>query len=68
MKLRLRRLLIAIPILASMALLSSVAARAPTVPPLYTESDCPSKLDYVVFASLADSPRFAMSAYRAAKE
>ena len=69
MKLRLRRLLIVIFLLVLMVLLSFVAARASTAQPLYTQSECPSKLDYVVLASLANSPNWlAMSAYRAAKE
>jgi hypothetical protein len=66
MKLRLVRLLIGIPLLASIALLSPVGARAPTALPQYTDSGCPSKLDYVVLASFADSSNWlAMSAYRA---
>jgi hypothetical protein len=66
MKLRLGRLLIGVPILASIALLSSAAARAPAAPPQYADSECPSKLDYVVLASFADSSNLlAMSAYRA---
>jgi hypothetical protein len=69
MKLPLLRLLVAIPAIASIALLSPACADAPAVPTLGAHADfssanadspnadSPSKLDYLVFASLADSSR-----------
>jgi hypothetical protein len=73
MKVPLLRLIVAIPAIASIALLSPVCAEAPTVPPVAANADCPfananfpSKLDYLVFASLADSSRLpALTAHRA---
>jgi hypothetical protein len=56
MKLPLFRLLVAVPALASIAMLSPACADAPTAP-LGGHAEFPSKLDYLVFASLADSSR-----------
>jgi hypothetical protein len=67
MNFRLARLLLAIPLLASVALLTPVSARAPAALPLGGNAASPSKLDYLLLASLADSANFlAMSAYSAA--
>jgi hypothetical protein len=63
MKFPLLRLLVAVPAVASIALLSPACAEAPAVragAPADLPSvnaDFPSKLDYLVFASLADSAR-----------
>jgi hypothetical protein len=69
MTFRVARLLIATPILASLSLLSPASGRAPATMPSrgHTESPAaPSRLDYVLFASLADSSSLlAMAAYRA---
>jgi hypothetical protein len=69
MTFRVARLLIAAPILASLALLSPASGRAPAATPSrgHTESPgAPSRLDYLLFASLADSSSLlAMAAYRA---
>jgi hypothetical protein len=69
MTFRVARLLIATPILASLALLSPASGRAPTAMPArgHTESPgAPSRLDYLLIASLADSSSLlAMAAYRA---
>jgi hypothetical protein len=72
MKFPLLRLLLAVPAVASIALLSPACAEAPTavragapadLPSV--NADFPSKLDYLVFASLADSARLpALTAYR----
>ena len=57
------RLLVAVPAIASIALLSPARAEAPTALPAITHAGCsphaalPSRLDYLVFASLADSSR-----------
>ena len=57
MKYSVWRLLVVVPAIASIALLSPACAEAPTVP---------SRLDYLVFASLADSSRLpTLTAYRA---
>jgi hypothetical protein len=69
MTFRLARLLIATPVLASIALLSPASGRAPAAMPScgHTESSgVPSRLDYLVLASLADSSSLlAMAAYPA---
>jgi hypothetical protein len=64
MKFPLLRLLVAAPAIASSALLSPACADAPMAPPPGAHADfssaiadSPSKLDYLVFASLADSSR-----------
>jgi hypothetical protein len=64
MKLPLLRLLVAIPAIASIALLSPACADAPAAPTPGAHADfssanavSPSKLDYLVFASLTDSSR-----------
>jgi hypothetical protein len=54
MKLPLFRLLVVVPAIASIAMLSPARAEAPTVG---AHAELPSKLDYLVFASLADSSR-----------
>jgi hypothetical protein len=55
---RFRRSLIAIPLLAGLAILAPAGAWAPAT--------LPTKLDYLVLASLADSPNLmSMSAYAA---
>jgi hypothetical protein len=80
MTFRLSRLLIAAPILASIALLSPASGRAPaatvspataprpssaTAPPR-AQTESPSRLDYLLLASLADSSSLmAMAAVRA---
>jgi hypothetical protein len=62
MKLHFARLLIMTPLLASVALLSPASAGVPQAGAART---CPSRLDYVVFASFADSSNMlAMSTYR----
>jgi hypothetical protein len=43
--------------MASIAVLSPACAEAPTAPPAEAHAQFPSKLDYLVFASLADSSR-----------
>jgi hypothetical protein len=64
---RLVRLLFAMPLLASVALLTPASARAPAALQLCGNSASPSKLDYLVLASLADSSNWlALSAYSAA--
>jgi hypothetical protein len=73
MKFPLLRLLVAIPAIASTALLSPACADAPAAPTLGAHAhfsarsaDFPSKLDYLAFASLADSSRLpTLTAYRA---
>jgi hypothetical protein len=69
MTLRVARLLIATPILASLTLLSPASERAPATLPSrgHAESpEAPSRLDYLLLASLADSSSLlAMAAYRA---
>jgi hypothetical protein len=73
MKLPLLRLLVAIPAIASIALLSPACAAPPALGAHADFSsaiaDSPSKLDnleYLVFASLADSSRLpTLTAYRA---
>lgn len=56
---KLTRLLLTASAVASIALLTPASARAPAAGSL------PSRLDYVVLASLADSPNpLAMSTYR----
>ena len=73
MKFPLLRLLVAIPAIASIALLSPACADPPTLGAHADFSsaiaDSPSKLDnldYLVFASLADSSRLpTLTAYRA---
>jgi hypothetical protein len=73
MKFPVLRLLVAIPAIASIALLSPACADAPTVGAhadfFSANADSPSKLDnldYLVFASLADSSRLpTLTAYRA---
>lgn len=65
MTFRLARVLIGVPLLASMALLSPASAQAPAAP-LSGHMNSPSKLDYLVLASLADSSNLlALSTYRA---
>jgi hypothetical protein len=69
MTLRVARLLIATPILASLALLSPASERAPATLPSRGRAEspeAPSRLDYLLLASLADSSSLlAMAAYRA---
>jgi hypothetical protein len=73
MKFPLLRLLVAVPAITSIALLSPACADAPMAPPPGAHADfssaiagSPSKLDYLVFASLADSSRLpTLTAYRA---
>jgi hypothetical protein len=69
MAFRLVRLLIATPLLASIALLSPASGRAPATKPSrgHTESpQAPSRLDYLLLASLADSSSLlALAAYLA---
>lgn len=66
MTVRLARLFVAMPIIASIALLSAASRDVPAAIPLYGDAASPSKLDYLVLASLADSSNLlAMSAYRA---
>jgi hypothetical protein len=73
MKFPLLRLLVAIPAIASIALLSPACADAPTLGAhadfSSANADSPSKLDnldYLVFASLADSSRLpTLTAYHA---
>lgn len=70
MKFPLLRLLVAIPAIASIALLSPACADPPTLggPANFSSAiaDSPAKLDYLVFASLADSSRLpTLTAYRA---
>jgi hypothetical protein len=67
MTFRLSRLLIAAPILASITLLSPASGRAPEASSRgpVESPEAPSRLDYVAFASLADSSSlWAMAAYR----
>jgi hypothetical protein len=65
MTFRLARLLVMIPILGSIALMSAASAAMPA----HGQSACPSKFDYLVLASFADSSNLlAMSAYRAPKQ
>jgi len=60
MKFSVWRLLVVVPAIASIALLSPACAEAPTVPSRL------DYLDYLVFASLADSSRLpTLTAYRA---
>jgi hypothetical protein len=64
---RLARLLLTTPLLASVALLTPASAQAPAALHLCGNSASPSKLDYLVLASFADSSNWlAMSAYSAA--
>lgn len=64
MKFRVARLLIAVPMLASIALLSPASAAVQSA----GHGPCPSRFDYLVLASFADSSNLlAMSAYRAPK-
>jgi hypothetical protein len=78
MKPPLLRMIVAITAIAPIALLSPVCAEAPTAPPVgaradfacanahFAQASFPSKLDYLVFASLADSSRLpALTAYHA---
>jgi hypothetical protein len=66
---RLARLLLTTPLLASVALLTPASAQAPAALPLCGNSASPSKLDYLVLASFADSSNWlAMSAYAAPKQ
>ena len=63
MNTRLSRLLIAMPLLAAAASLTPASAEAPAALQLCANSASPSKLDYLVLASLADSSNWmAMSA------
>jgi hypothetical protein len=68
MTLRLTRLLVATPILASIALMSPASGRAPATMPSCTQAEsakAPSRLDYLLIASLADSSNLlALAAYR----
>jgi hypothetical protein len=57
MKLPPFRLLVFVPAIASIAMLSPACAEAPTAPPVGAHAAFPSKLDCLVFASLADSSR-----------
>jgi hypothetical protein len=67
MNVHLARLLFATPLLASLALLAPASAQAPAALHPCGNSASPSKLDYLVLASLADSSNLlAMSAYSAA--
>jgi hypothetical protein len=63
---RLVRRLFAMPLLASVALLTPASAHAPAALQLCGNSASPSKLDYLVLASLADSNWLGISAYSAA--
>jgi len=72
MTFRLARLLVAAPMLASIALLSPASERAPATKPSRGQAEspevpeAPSRLDYLLLASLADSSSLlAMAAYRA---
>ncbi len=61
---RFSRALIAIPLLASAALLSPASASAPARCGLAARAGAPTKFDYVVLASLADSASLlSMSTY-----
>jgi len=63
---RMSPMLLAVPILASAAMLSPACALAPAAVPRAVVGGAPSKLDYVVLASLADSTALmSMSAYSA---
>jgi hypothetical protein len=68
MTFRVARLLMATPILASIALLSPASECAPATKPSLghaESSGAPSRLDYLLLASLADSSSLlAMAAYR----
>jgi hypothetical protein len=66
LKSHIARILIGTALIVSIALMPPVSAQAPaTVAPAESASR-PSKLDYLVLASLADSSNMlAMSAYRA---
>jgi hypothetical protein len=69
LNIRLARLLLTTPLLASVALLTPASAQAPAPAALHLcgNSASPSKLDYLVLASFADSSNWlAMSAYSAA--
>jgi len=65
MKFSFLRLRAAMPAIASIALLSPACAQAPSAAPAFTQAPAapsrahavPSRLDYLVFASLADSSR-----------
>ena len=64
MKFPVLRLLVAAPVITSVALLSPASADAPTAAPpgacrdfSSARENTPSKLDYLVFASIADSSR-----------
>jgi len=69
MTFRLARLLMATPILASIALLSPASERGPVTRLSRAQAEsleAPSRLDYLLLASLADSSSLlAMAAYRA---
>jgi hypothetical protein len=80
MKFPVLRLLVAVPAIASIALLSPACADAPPAAPVGTPSPggvhadlafanahSPSKLDYLVFASLADSSRLPALTVRAGR-
>jgi predicted secreted protein len=61
---RLSRALIVMPLLASAALLSPASASAPARCGLAARAGAPTKFDYVVLASLADSSSLlSMSTY-----
>ncbi len=67
MNIRLARLLLTTPLLACAALLTPASAQAPAALQHCGISASPSKLDYLVLASFADSANWlAMSAYSAA--
>jgi hypothetical protein len=63
---RFAQILTAAPLIASIALLSPALAQAPPAPCGPAHLGSPSKFDYVVLASFADSSNLlAMSTYRA---
>jgi hypothetical protein len=68
MTFHLARLLVVMPILGSIVLMSPASGGIPAAMP-YGQAGCPSKFDYLVLASFADSSNLlAMTAYRAPKQ
>jgi hypothetical protein len=67
-KFHVARILVGAPILVSLALLSPASAQAPAPAAAVAHACRPSKLDYLVLASFADSSNMlAMSTYRTPK-
>jgi hypothetical protein len=67
-KLHVARILVGALVLVSFALLSPASAQAPAPAAAVAHACRPSKLDYLVLASFADSSNMlAMSTYRASK-